>query len=257
MITSYLQGGLGNQMFQISAAYSLSLKMNVDCLFDFDKSYVSTQGYNANKYKDNIFKNITNTQLDYSKFKIYREPEFKYNELPLVDNLCLVGNFQCEKYFKDRKDEVINLFNFEEKIHNSVKNFICENIGDGSLTAIHIRRGDYINKPNFHPTCSLEYYNKAMEIINSDNYIIISDDLEWCKNNFIGRKFFFSPFTNEIEDLHLLMNCNNHIIANSSFSWWGAYLCEYDNKVVSPKIWFGPEGPQDTEDIYLDNWIKI
>jgi hypothetical protein len=257
MITSYLQGGLGNQMFQIAAAYSLSLRMNVDCLFDFDKSFVSTQGHGANKYKDNLFKNITSAHINYSSLKIYREPEFRYNELPLVDNMYLVGNFQSEKYFNDKKDEVIKLFNFEEEIHNRVKNFIRENVGNGSLTAIHVRRGDYVSKPNFHPTCSLEYYHNAMEIISSDNYIIISDDIEWCKKNFVGSKFIFSPFTNEIEDLYLLMNCNNHIIANSSFSWWGAYLCEHDNKVVSPKIWFGPEGPQDTEDIHLDNWIKL
>ena len=257
MITAYLQGGLGNQMFQIAAAYSLSLKMNVDCAFDFDKSYVSTQGYGANKYKGNIFKNITNTQLNFNSFKMYREPEFRYNELPLVDNLCLVGNFQSEKYFNDKKTEIIKLFNFEEEAHNKIKNFIRENVGDGSLTAIHVRRGDYVSKPNFHPTCSLEYYNEAMDIINSDNYIIISDDIEWCKKVFVGNEFIFSPFTNEIEDLYLLMNCDNHIIANSSFSWWGAYLCEKDNKVVSPKTWFGPQGPQDTEDIYIKDWIKL
>jgi hypothetical protein len=112
-------------------------------------------------------------------------------------------------------------------------------------------------KPQFHPACDMDYYQKAMDIIDAEKYIIISDDIEWCKNNFLGDKFIFSPFTNEIEDLYLLMNCNNHIIANSSFSWWGAYLCEKDNKVVSPKTWFGPQGPQDTEDIYIKDWIKL
>jgi hypothetical protein len=257
MITSYLQGGLGNQMFQMAAAYSLSLKLNVECTFDFNSSFVSTQGHKANRYKDNLFKKINDKQLNPQSFKIYREPEFKYNELPLIDNLYLIGNFQSEKYFHDNKNEVIELFNFEQEIHDKTKEFIINKIGDTKLTAIHVRRGDYLMKPQFHPACDMDYYQKAMDIIDAEKYIIISDDIEWCKNNFLGDKFIFSPFTNEIEDLYLLMNCNNHIIANSSFSWWGAYLCEKDNKVVSPKTWFGPQGPQDTEDIYIKDWIKL
>ena len=257
MITSYLQGGLGNQMFQIAAAYSLSLKLNVECKFNFNESFVSTQGHGANKYKENIFKYIDNDNISFNTFKFYQEPEFKYNEIPLMDNLMLVGNFQSEKYFSDNKDEVLKIFNFDNEVNDKFKKFINENVGDSSVTAIHVRRGDYLLKPNFHPVCDMDYYNKAIEIINDDKYIIISDDIEWCKENFLGDKFIFSPFTNEIDDLYLLINCDNHIIANSSFSWWGAYLCEKENKVVSPKTWFGPDGPQDTQDIYINNWIKI
>jgi hypothetical protein len=257
MITSYLQGGLGNQMFQMAAAYSLSLKLNVECKFDFNSSFVSTQGHAANKYKDNIFKNINNSDINFKTLHVYREPYFKYDELPLSDNLILLGNFQSEKYFIDNKNEVINMFSFDENINNEVKQFILENTNGSKLTAIHVRRGDYLLKPNFHPSCDMNYYNQAIEIINDDKYVVLSDDIEWCKENFIGDKFIFSPFTNEIYDLHLMMNCDNHIIANSSFSWWGAYLCEKNNKVVAPKIWFGPDGPQDTQDIYINNWIKI
>jgi|688.fasta_scaffold549171_2 hypothetical protein len=257
MITSYLQGGLGNQMFQISAAYSLSLKLNVEYSFDFNSSFVSTQGHKANRYKDNLFKNVSNKLLNFNNFKIYREPSFKYNELPLIDNLCLLGNFQTEKYFLENKNEVLNLFNFEKENHELIKQFLYKKIGNEKITAIHVRRGDYLDKPEFHPTCDMDYYKKGMDIIGDKKYIIISDDIEWCKNNFLGDDFIFSPFTNEIEDLYLLMNCDNHIISNSSFSWWGAYLCEKENKVVSPKTWFGPQGPQDTEDIYIKNWIKI
>lgn len=257
MITSYLQGGLGNQMFQMAAAYSLSLKLNVECSFDFRSSFVSTQGHKANKYKDNIFKNIQNKELNLQSFKVYREPEFRYNELPLVDNMCLIGNFQSEKYFENCKKEVFEFFNFEKEIHDKTKKFISNQIGDSKLTAIHVRRGDYLLQPQFHPTCNVEYYQQAMDVIDSEKYILISDDINWCKENFTGDKFIFSPFTNEIDDLYLMINCDNHIIANSSFSWWGAYLCEKDNKVVSPKTWFGPQGPQDTEDIYLLNWIKL
>jgi hypothetical protein len=85
--------------------------------------------------------------------------------------------------------------------------------------------------------------------------IFISDDKEWCKENFNG---IVSPFDDEIDDLILMMNCDNNIIANSSFSWWGAYLNQNPNKVViGPKKWFGPYGPQDQDDIIPPNWIKI
>jgi hypothetical protein len=255
MITSYLQGGLGNQMFQIAAAYSLSLRMNVDCAFDFNQSFVSTQGHVANKYKDNLFKNIQNKSLNYKNFKTYQEPEFRYNKLPSVDNICLVGNFQSEKYFHDKKNEIINLFNFENEIHDNIKKFINEKTNGEKLTAIHVRRGDYLLKPNFHPTCSIDYYKEAMSIINEGKYILISDDMDWCRKNFIGEKFIFSPFTNEINDLYLLINCDNHIIANSSFSWWGSYLCQKNNNTIAPKIWFGHDGPKDTQDIYLKNFL--
>jgi hypothetical protein len=258
MITSYLQGGLGNQMFQIAAAYTLSLKLNVECKFDFKASFVSTQGYGANKYKDNIFKNVNNGEINFSTFKQYREPEFKFNELPLVDNLVLIGNFQSEKYLPENKDELLELFNFEDEINNNIKRILLEQTKGDTVTAIHVRRGDYLLNPNFHPVCSLEYYKEAIAIIGKGKYILLSDDMDWCKKNFVGEEFIYSPFTNEIEDLYLMMNCDNHIIANSSFSWWGAYLSKNnDNKVIAPKTWFGPNGPQDTKDIYLNKWIKI
>lgn len=257
MITAYLQGGLGNQMFQIAAAYNLSLKLNVEAKFDFNSSFVSTQGYGANKYKDNIFKNINNGYVDFKQLKPYNEPEFRYNEIPLVDNLVLRGNFQSEKYLP-KKEELLKLFHFDDKINDEVKQIIEEKSDGKTTTLIHVRRGDYLRSPNFHPVCSIEYYEKAIDIIGDGKFFVVSDDIDWCKQNFIGDKFIFSPFTNEIEDLYLMINCDNHIIANSSFSWWGAYLSKNNNnKVIAPKTWFGPQGPQDTEDIYLENWIKI
>jgi hypothetical protein len=258
MVTTFLQGGLGNQMFQISAAWALSKELNDNCVFDFEKSNVETQGNNANKYKDNIFKNINNDNINYNTLFRYLEPTFSYKELPKLKNLLLVGVFQSEKYFIDHKDEIKNLFYFDENKNNKIKNFIKEKTNSRSVTSIHVRRGDYLKKPNFHPTQSIEYYNKGIELTNTEKYILVSDDIKWCKENFIGDKFIFSDFTDEIDDLLLIMNCDNHIIANSSFSWWGSYLCKNESKiVVSPKLWFGLNGPQDTQDIYLDNWIKI
>ena len=122
---------------------------------------------------------------------------------------------------------------------------------------IHVRRGDYLNNPSIHPTCTKEYYQKALESFSFMKYtpIFVSDDIKWCKENFKGE---FSPFKDELEDLTLLSMCNDNIIANSTFSWWGAYLNQSKIKVVvSPKQWFGENGPQDTQDIIPNNWIKI
>ena len=256
MITSVLQGGLGNQMFQMAAAWSLSKKIGSKCFFDLESSKIETQGNPSNKYKDNLFKNVTNLKISDFDYEIYTEPTFSYLDLPQKDNLTLKGYFQSEKYFYEYKSQIKNLFFIDDNKLVGTQKLVNENSGDRKTCSIHVRRGDYLQKPNFHPTCDMNYYKKAMSLINADKYYIVSDDLSWCKENFIGNEFVFSPFTDEINDLYLIMSCKNHIIANSSFSWWGAYLSGY-NMVISPKLWFGIYGPRDTQDIYCHNWIKI
>jgi hypothetical protein len=125
MITAYLQGGLGNQMFQISAAHALSLRLGVESNFNFNASHVETQGHGANRYRNNLFKNINSYDINFNEFKIYRETSFNYNELPLLDNLCLLGIFHTEKYFLDCKNEIVNLFNFEQENNQKIKKFIA------------------------------------------------------------------------------------------------------------------------------------
>jgi len=255
MITSFLQGGLGNQMFQIAAAYSLSKVMGVEYAFNLNRCHTPAQGNTSNKYKDSIFKNVNDVDLNLNSFRRHLQPCFAYYNIPKLDNLMLEGDFQSEKFFLDYKDEIKKLFYFDKDKEIEIREYLSQ---FESATAIHVRRGDYLTKPNYHPTCSIEYYKKGMEIIgNESNFIFVSDDINWCKKNFKGKNIHYSPFTNELDDLYLIKLCNNQIIANSSFSWWGAYLCSYNNKVVAPSIWFGPNGPQDTNDVYNKNWIKI
>lgn len=259
MISCYLLGGLGNQMFQIAATYSLAKEMGVDYMIDFDMCHTPAQGHTSNKYKDNIFKNINNGKPK-NIVKQYNESKFSYTELPKEDNLILRGYFQSEKYFTKNKEDIKNLFHFDDEIMKKTKHFLTSSISEHhNITAIHVRRGDYLKNPGYHPTCSVEYYQKAIETLDDGNmeFVFISDDLEWCKENFKGDNIHYSPFTNEIDDLHVLVQCDNHIISNSSFSWWGAYLSKTDNKVITPKTWFGPNGPQDTQDIYLKDWLKM
>jgi hypothetical protein len=254
MISCNLQGGLGNQMFQISATYALSLRNNDTCCFNFNQCYTPLQGKPSSNYRNNVFINIVEDN-DYKPIVGYTEPKFGYKELPYTSGLILNGYFQSEKYFSDYKNEVKKLFivdkNNAEKFLNTIKK---DNL---TVTSIHIRRGDYVNLSDMHSLCTLEYFQEAMDIIGKSIFVIVSDDLEWAKENVKGDMIYYSPFQNELDDLAIIMCCDNNIISNSSFSWWGAYLNENTNKrVIAPKLWFGPRGPKDTEDIIPSTWVK-
>jgi hypothetical protein len=257
MISANLSGGLGNQMFQIMAAYAHSKNVNDDLYFDFDKCYTPNQGNTSDKYKKNLFKNLKEDKREnYFQF-IYNEPTFSYRPIPKEKNLLLNGVFQSEKYFEEYKSDVFKVFNIDLDKCKSIRKNLEEKVKSKNITSIHIRRGDYLTKPNFHTIPNLEYYKMSIKIIGESSFIIVSDDIEWCKNNFHGDNIFYSDYTNEIDDLYLIMSSDNKILSNSSFSWWGDYLSKYKGITIAPKIWFGPQGPQDTEDIYNKNWTII
>jgi len=129
---------------------------------------------------------------------------------------------------------------------------------------LHIRRGDYVQQSQDHPPCSLDYYKEALTHFDDDRQVIIfTDDIEWCKNQqmFKGDRFLISETEDNVYDLCLLTLCEDYIIANSSFSWWGAWLSQNPNaKVIAPKRWFGTTGytaKNNTEDLVPDRWIRI
>ena len=256
MITAKLQGGLGNYMFQIAAAESLGIKNNDSVVFsELDCTSCHT---NVSTYKFNIFRNIniSHQALNLIKYD-YSEPEFSYNEIPYVKDMRLIGYFQSEKYFD--KDKINDLF----KIPSVIEEFITHNYGyllNEPTCSIHVRRGDYLKHPNHHPLCSMDYYNKAMALMpTGTKYLVFSDDIKWCRENFIGEQFEFIEGLKDVVDLYLMAYCNNNIIANSSFSWWGAWLNNNVNKiVVAPKIWFGPaKSNMSTKDLIPEKWIIV
>ena len=115
-----------------------------------------------------------------------------------------------------------------------------------------------MKNPHIHPTCTLEYYHKAIDFFKEYEFLFVSDDIEWVKQNFKNENFKFSSEINEIDDFSLLSLCDHHIIANSTFSWWAAYLNNKENKkIICPEKFFGLGGPQDQQDIYPKEWIKI
>lgn len=267
MITTNLMGGLGNQMFQIAAVYAYAKHHGFDYGFDFDNCYTPLQGNASVKYKDSYFKELNRLSGDTVFNMSYKEPSFSYKEIiGKNDNIILDGYFQSEKYFESVGDEVNIIFNkFDIKDKNRILTYLYglyKGVHKDIIT-VHVRRGDYIvppNKQEFHTNLgdTTDYYQKAMKLFNNNFFLFVSDDIQWCKDNFKGDNIIYSPFKSEIDDLCLMSLAHGNIIANSSFSWWGAWLnSSRKNKIVAPRNWFGPKGPQDTQDIIPENWIKI
>lgn len=261
MITCKLCGGIGNQLFQIATTHALALRNNDVSGFDFNSCYTPAQGFTSNKYRNSILRNVNDSNGH--KFRVtYEEPKFSYEELPYTTDLCLSGYFQSSKYFDDFKQQINNLFYLED-YKQLARNFTYQfEIDNKTTTSVHVRRGDYLKNPEFHPTCSVEYYKEAMSLIGDSSFIFVSDDMAWVKENFIGDNIFYYDNNDELLNLALMIECKNNIIANSSFSWWGAYLDKSSlffnvKKTIAPKNWFGPKGPKDTKDIYEKDWIII
>ncbi len=169
------------------------------------------------------------------------------------------GFHQSEKYFIKYEKEIREFF----KIPNEVKQFIdhkYKNLFNGDkLTSIHVRRGDYLKLSHVHKVLPIEYYNEAINKLDSitDKFIVFSNDIEWCQTVFIGDKYIFIDNEKDYIELYLMSLCNNHVIANSSFSWWGAWLNPDKNKtVIAPKDWFS-HNDLNTDDLIPDSWIKI
>lgn len=227
-------GRLGNQLFQIATTVACALDNNTDYKFPKWK-------YSEYFYLDNCWENIKCEE-------IYKEEYFHYKKIKINNkNTDLVGYFQSYKYFKD----------YEYEIKNLLTPNICYGIND--YTSIHVRRGDYTNLKNEYIELTLDnYYNKAMSMTDSDKFIVFSDDINWCRNIFKGNRFEFCESSNEIEDFAKMISCKNNIIANSTFSWWAAYLNQYPDKIViAPKKWFGPNLNHNTKDLIPNKWKLI
>ncbi len=245
-----IHGRLGNNLFKMAAC--LSLAKNNECEVIFSKS------------EYNIFKNI-NLSKDLSQFAIdfvYSEQFFHYCEILYKKNILLEGYFQSEKYFIKNKEYILECFELKEEIKNFIEKKYSKLINSNTCS-LHIRRGDYLGLKDYYKHMEKEYYINAMEIVSSkteiDNFIFFSDDIDWCKKNFHGKKFTFVHGEKDYEDLYLMSLCKNNIIANSSFSWWGAYLNRNRNKIIiSPKTWFSEKlSYNDTKDLIPCDWIKI
>jgi hypothetical protein len=279
-------GGLGNQMFQ----YAFYKKINSiyrDCKVDVTEfeNYPLHNGYEierifavsspkATKQEKNKLSNSGDSILQKvkrflfgKKASEYHESSADFNEkvFQLNQPTYFDGYWQSEKYFKGIEEDVRKDFTFKGEL--SDKNHMLANeMQQNQSISIHVRRGDYIGNDLYEGICDLNYYNQAIQYIRSKvespTFYIFSNDISWCRENlelldFATTYVDWNKKTDSYLDMYLMSNCKYNIIANSSFSWWGAWLNNYENKiVVAPKKWVNNE-QLNSDDIVPQSWVRL
>jgi hypothetical protein len=253
-------GRLGNQMFQYAALRGIADKHGYE--FSIPESNFLNEWTDHQLFEIFNLDNLKNRGKVSDKF--VRERQFNYdNELveQCPDNVSLYGYFQTEKYFENISDSIFEDFTFKSDIVEDCQE-VMKTIQNP--ISLHVRRTDYVEKSQDHPPCSLKYYEESLKNFDSDRIVVIfTDDIKWCKEQelFKPDRFLISETKNNAYDLCMMTMCDDYIIANSSFSWWGAWLSKNPNaQVIAPKKWFGTTGytaKNNTEDIIPDRWIKI
>ena len=252
-------GRLGNQMFQYAALRGIAAKQEVNYCLPFHNDAVDDGLGNPNRTE--LFDCFTmetvtslNIQMVDSGRPIISEGTFHFNEGMFnnqFDWVTLYGFFQSEKYFKHIEETIRKDFTFKDEILDPCEDMM-ENIGEA--VGLHIRRKDYLTNPN-HCALDTEYYEKALAQFPDDVPVIVfSDEPEWCMEQelFSDDRFMVSENDNGYVDMCLMSMCSDFIIANSSFSWWAAWLGNR-GKVIAPKQWF-PTNDKDTKDLYPETW---
>ena len=286
IISCVMMGGLGNQLFQIftTIAYAIRYKRKIVLPYYEDLAFGTIRPTYWNSFLSPL-KNMTtaNHNLNYSNDHLsrlvqYRECGHHYNQIPSLPNkeFMLFGYFQSPLYFENEKDTIFSLIRLAE----SKKNIAIEYpqyVYDNAITiSMHFRIGDYKNLQENHPLMPYEYYYNALmhmllnlHIDNPINVLyfceeddndIVSSMIQQCSQEFTGFKFI--KVDDSIEDwkqMLIMSNCHHHIIANSSFSWWGAYLNNASDKIVCyPSLWFGPAlASKNVRDMFPPEWTRI
>jgi hypothetical protein len=286
-----LQGGLGNQMFQYATARSLSKDGPVyfDLSF-FSKNHFSTENFTARDYKLNLFKKLKGKEFnqkliraittknkkylfvkrllpDHFKNITYLNDENISSYQPKYVSIYLDGYFQDPTHFESIRGILLSEFKFPEIPLNL--NYLADKISRcQNAISIHVRRGDYL-KPainDVHGVLSSNYYKNATDYMSAEvanpTYFIFSDDAEWCNVNlpFIhNEKYIVGQKYNDWVDMHLMSLCKHHIIANSSFSWWGAWLNQNPDKIVlAPESWHADKEVNERfRHIIPGNWMRL
>lgn len=293
MFTVQIKWWLGNQMFQYALGKSIAKKHHIPfcldtsifekyklhkyCLevFNIDKNYAWKKGIPFYQYVSSKNKYINFCLLKFSQIAKKINPHhicethFNYNPSILPEKSWYIeGYFQSEQYFLEYENDIRK--NFEFIIPPSEKNKeTIQHINSIDSVSIHIRRWDYVSNKNtnqFHGTCGLDYYKKAIKYIQkevqSPTFFIFSDDIDWVKDNLIieehnSEYIDWNDAETNYEDMRLMSHCKHNIIANSSFSWWGAWLNKNPNKIViAPKKWFQSD-TINYSDVVPESWTKI
>lgn len=288
MIIVKIVGGLGNQMFCYAYAKALEQKGHeVKIDISAFETYKLHGGYQLDKYNIDLIstsneensKFYTNSlvyrvlrKLNIGNSRIIKEKSLLFDDrlLDIEDGCYADGYFQCEKYFKDIREILLKQFNPKDEISRYTQEIASVISNTQNSVSLHIRRGDYVSNNHtnsVHGTCDLKYYDKAISHIKdtlqkSITIFVFSDDIEWTKANLkYENSIFIESCKNRIphEDIYLMSLCHHNIIANSSFSWWGAWLNQNESKIViAPKRWFADDEMQkQSADIVCESWVRV
>lgn len=295
MIVVKLKGGLGNQLFQYAAGKSLAKKLNTDLYLDLTDFAIQSNGeWTQREFELDVFSisaKIADHQLlmpyvaaskrnridrvfnSLRKYNVYADnlQGFSNRFFEQKDNTLLNGYWQSEKYFSAIEKDLRVDFQLKNPLDEKNQSFLNElkTNSNENKVSIHVRRGDFITNTNanaYHGSCDVVYYKNAIDVLKSKvdgliKFICFSDDMDWVKGNLeLGSNVAYVDWNsgkNSFKDMYLMSQCNHHIIANSSFSWWGAWLNPSQEKmVVAPKKWFANDSIN-YHDIILDQWIKL
>lgn len=288
MITVDIFGGLGNQMFQYALGRHLALKNNSELTLRF----IDVGAFSKREYVLGCFKLAQGIQVEKAvgnrqegflrkireilgrKETIVREKSFPFDSSVLNSrekNIHLFGYWQSEKYFKDIRKIILEDFAFIKPLNRRNQETLLE-ITDSNSVSIHVRRGDYVadkKTQEFHGVYGSDYYSKAIKAVSKmvrqahhePVFFFFSDDIDWVKKN-IKTKFNnvyvdWNTGDRSYVDMQLMKSCKHNILANSSFSWWGAWLNQNPNKIViAPTHWFR-DPSVDTIDLIPEGWMRI
>ena len=278
MITVKIKGGLGNQMFCYAYAKAMQSRgFNVRIDLSLYDSYNLHGGYQLDYFFSDIEtciikNNFMNKIFSFFnlEYNIIREEKHGFDSkyLNIDDNKYVIGYFQSEKYFLNIRDILLKQFKPNFQISSYAKTIQEKILNEENSCSIHVRRGDYLNNKNqkIYKTLNSKYYLNAVSWIEKKHkkikYFIFSDDIDWVKSNLDFKNAVYIEDSNKRkphEDILLMSKCNHNIIANSTFSWWGAWLNSNDDKIVlSPKDWFNDVNLELlSTSLNCDNWNLI
>lgn len=246
-------GRLGNQMFQYALLVGLKYKLGCEIIIDPELRTISPlfEFFNLQECR------VEPIQID----NLYKERMYHFDPdvFNITEDTNFRGYFQSEKYFEHCKDVIKREFTFRQTTLEHIDK-VLENYQGKRLVGVHVRRGDYLVLSDLHPTCSVEYYSAAMDLLDGENvlFLCVSDDLQWCRENLIRDNIIFIS-QHPVQDLCLLSKCDDYIISNSTFSWWGSWLGVSENKkVTAPKTWYGGRYLEwDLKNLYREEFIKL
>jgi hypothetical protein len=250
-LTGELVGGLGNQMFIVAFAYAMAKNTNRSLVFISGHFGGCGQGKHPSNYYNNIFKKLTFLDNvvpiaminELNPKNPTKMETFSMELIKLYPPRTIIfrGYFQSLYYFRNYENEIRALFQPDPSVFEPIYEKYPELRSCEDIAYIGVRRGDYLKKPFFHNPCGMTYYKTAMGILRKKRYYIATDDIEWCKANFVGDQYVFFDY-DEVTQLYAAMLFSNYIISNSSFHWWGSYLSLHPKPfVIAPDKWISDD----------------